>query len=101
MRGDLHILFTCDAVDNSARGHTRLGSGPGDFTPAAGRGAVARATLYFMLRYPCKAEGFSRTQIETLLQWHRETPVSDYERLRNSAIAGLQGNRNPLIDHPE
>jgi endonuclease I len=27
--------------------------------------------------------------------------VSDYERHRNFAIAELQGNRNPLIDHPD
>ena len=27
--------------------------------------------------------------------------MNDYERHRNFAIAELQGNRNPLIDHPE
>jgi endonuclease G, mitochondrial len=27
--------------------------------------------------------------------------VSDYERHRNAAIFERQGNRNPLIDHPE
>jgi endonuclease G, mitochondrial len=27
--------------------------------------------------------------------------VEEYERHRNAAIAELQGNRNPLIDHPQ
>lgn len=27
--------------------------------------------------------------------------MSEYERHRNAAIAEIQGNRNPLIDHPE
>ena len=33
--------------------------------------------------------------------WHRANPVEEYERHRNAAIAEAQGNRNPLIDHPE
>ena len=36
-----------------------------------------------------------------LLKWHESAPVSDYERHRNAAIFEKQGNRNPLIDHPE
>ncbi|MEU5168064.1 endonuclease [Streptomyces mutomycini] len=28
-------------------------------------------------------------------------PVSEYELHRNAAIAEIQGNRNPLIDHPD
>ena len=39
--------------------------------------------------------------IATLLQWHEAEPVSEYERHRNAAIFERQGNRNPLIDHPE
>ena len=40
-------------------------------------------------------------RLELLLAWHEEDPVSLYERHRNTASAELQGNRNPLIDHPE
>jgi len=36
-----------------------------------------------------------------ILDWHEEDPVRDYERHRNFVIAALQGNRNPLIDHPD
>jgi endonuclease G len=31
----------------------------------------------------------------------RGEPAGDYERHRNAAIAEVQGNRTPLIDHPE
>ena len=36
-----------------------------------------------------------------LLGWHGAEPVGEYERHRNAAIHERQGNRNPLIDHPE
>ncbi|MEU9014914.1 endonuclease [Streptomyces sp. NPDC048479] len=36
-----------------------------------------------------------------LLSWHENEPVSEYELHRNAAIAEIQGNRNPPIDHPE
>jgi endonuclease G, mitochondrial len=40
-------------------------------------------------------------RLEILLGWHETDPVSAYERHRNWVISGLQGDRNPLIDHPE
>jgi len=36
-----------------------------------------------------------------LLQWHQSDPVSQLEIDRNEAIFGIQGNRNPFVDHPE
>jgi endonuclease G, mitochondrial len=36
-----------------------------------------------------------------LVGWHDAEPVSEYERHRNAAIFERQGNRNPLIDHPD
>ena len=37
----------------------------------------------------------------TLLEWHAQDPVDDFERNRNNVIYDYQGNRNPFIDHPE
>ena len=75
------------------------------FQPTAGLGAVARATLYFLLRYPGAIRRgpttYTEERIKMLLGWHKEVPVSMYERHRNQTIYEIQGNRNPLIDHPE
>jgi endonuclease G, mitochondrial len=120
MRGDLHHLFACEPRCNSFRGNlpyadfpdprealmTDCGSsGVAGFEPGAGKGPVARATLYFLLRYPGQvgdeARELQRERVALLLDWHRAEPVGEYERHRNAAIAELQGNRNPLIDHPE
>jgi endonuclease I len=75
------------------------------FEPAAGKGPVARATLYFLLLYPGLVGDTPREltadRLAILLEWHGDEPISVYEQHRNFAIAELQGNRNPLIDHPE
>lgn len=116
MRGDLHHLFSCEPNCNSFRGNTpyfdfpdygealRTDCGkrePGEFEPANGKGAVARATLYFLLRYPGVIRTYSERHLHTLLGWHRADPPGEWERHRNAAIFERQGNRNPLIDHPE
>ena len=119
MRGDLHHLFACDIECNSLRANSLYIDFPqeveGDcglssanhshFEPAAGKGAVARATLYFMLRYPGQIgdskNEYSAADIQMLLQWHRQDPPAEFEFHRNAEIANKQGNRNPLIDFPE
>lgn len=120
MRGDVHHLFACEPKCNSFRGNIpyfefadweeKVQSDCGKretqgFEPTAGKGAVARATLYFLLRYPGEinrnSHEYTEDRIRTLLEWHREEPPGDYERHRNAAIQELQGNRNPLIDFPD
>ena len=117
MRGDLHHLFACDSRCNSYRGNRRYHESSGvsnetvakcgirtdndkGFQPMAGHGAVARATLYFLLRYPKKAAAYGAEDLALLLEWHKKEPPSLYEKHRNQAIQELQGNRNPFIDHP-
>ncbi|MCF6365841.1 MAG: endonuclease [Bacteroidales bacterium] len=39
--------------------------------------------------------------LNIMLQWHTQDPVSQKEIDRNDAVYGIQGNRNPFIDHPE
>lgn len=120
MRADLHHLFTCEPRCNSFRGNIPYWEFPPEheairencgqqqgrkFEPHAGKGAAARATLYFLLRYPGQIGDQGRElqpdRMRILLNWHDEHPVTDWEKHRNQAIAAAQGNRNPLIDHPE
>ncbi|MEH7237699.1 endonuclease I family protein [Bacillus sp. JJ1562] len=121
MRGDLHHLFTCEKDCNSARSNypyfdfvdyapkmvteaIRAHCGKyedGRFEPESGKGEVARATLYFLLRYPGEISRYSYEDIEMLLDWHREHKVSLYEKHRNKEIFHIQKNRNPLIDFPQ
>ena len=119
MRGDLHHLFACESGCNSFRGNhpyydfdvrevvreecgRRQEEG---FEPGANKGPVARATLYFLLRFPgvvtdARAE-LPADRLPTPLDWHTAEPPAEYELHRNAVAAQMQGNRNPLIDHPE
>lgn len=88
------------------------------------KGDVARSILYMVVRYDgdkcddCVLDlelvnGVANTSeiinnqvgrigdLNTLLKWHYEDPVSDVERKRNEVVFGYQGNRNPFIDHEE
>lgn len=115
MRGDLHHLFSCEPRCNSFRSNFPLvqhelertmqdcGRVESEtFEPKGGKGAVARATLYFMLRYPgIVGSRYAGRRLETLLSWHRQFEPDEWELHRNSAIFELQGNRNPFIDFPQ
>jgi len=119
MRGDLHHLFACEVKCNSFRSNypyidftdfdpdeiVRDACGKGEnsrFEPERNKGAVTRATLYYLLRYPRQLSSkYDQNTLKTLLDWHRQFAVTDYERHRNATAAQLQGNRNPLIDFPE
>jgi endonuclease I/V8-like Glu-specific endopeptidase len=119
MRGDLHHLFTCESGCNSFRGNIpyfdfddfeeavrdECGKRDGNqFEPGNGKGEVARATLYFLLRYPEEINAvlkeYTKDRIALLLDWHQNHKVTEHERHRNAAIYSRQGNRNPLIDFP-
>jgi endonuclease I len=75
------------------------------FEPERGKGTVARAVLYFLLRYPRQVGDEGREmqpdRLPMLLDWHRQNPPDEYEKHRNAAIFEKQGNRNPLIDKPD
>lgn len=120
MKGDLHHLFTCETACNEFRGNlpffdfpdfedtVKKGcgkKGENKFEPSQGNGTVARATLYFLLRYPGEINNnpkeYTKDKLQILLKWHKEKAVSEYELHRNAEIFKVQGNRNPLIDHPE
>lgn len=84
------------------------------------KGYVARAMLYFAVRYEdnWNDSGWSShtTQynplngtsnqfyetwfINTMLDWHNANPPSKFEIDRNNASYIVQGNRNPFVDNP-
>ena len=119
-KADIHHLFTEQVQCNGSRSNYPLGNvkngeeitscgivnkrGRG-FEPNAGKGALARATMYFVTRYPGEVGNsnneMKHADMEQMLQWHKEYPVTDYERHRNETIQDAQGNRNPFIDFPE
>lgn len=86
-------------------------SGLGFEPPEAFKGDLARTYFYMAVRYEgeftcCGMEGVSGPNLQAWLEaqlraWHTQDPVSAKEIARNEAIFGLQGNRNPFIDHPE
>jgi endonuclease G len=115
-RGDLHHLFTCESGCNSFRGNipyfdfpdfeeaVRDACGKREterFEPSAGKGAVARATLYFLLRYPGTIDAtYKKDRLRMLARWSDAKPVDRWEQHRNAEIERMQGNRNPFIDFP-
>ena len=80
------------------------------------KGDIARCLLYFVTRYQSQLSGFSSGNIlntsnvnqglvtwelNILLLWHQQDPVSQKEIDRNNSAYSYQKNRNPFIDHPE
>lgn len=78
------------------------------------KGDVARMIFYFVTRYQSKLSSFSSGnmlgnsafpglqtwELNVLLAWHNQDPVSQAEITRNNASYAYQGNRNPFIDNP-
>lgn len=76
------------------------------------KGDFARTYFYMCTRYYTEDSGWGTNDmitganlkpwaIELLKKWHQQDPVSAKEIARNNAVYGIQGNRNPFIDHPE
>ena len=116
MRGDLHHLFACERKCNSFRGNTpytdfpdylevvRESCGKSEARAASSRGAARGRRLgrRSTSRFAIRSSASTRTKrLALILAWHEAEPVSEYERHRNAAIFERQGNRNPLIDHPD
>jgi len=119
MKADLHHLFTAEMKCNSYRNNhpygqeqkivnTRAGCGkvmqatPNVFEPDHNKGAAARATLYFLVRYPgyITTARLTYDSLDTIIGWAKASPPSIWELHRNAGIYVAQGNRNPFIDYP-
>ena len=116
MKSDIHHLFPTDVTSNSQRGNLPFGivtgtpswqqggskMGGGKFEPRdLHKGTVARAMMYFVLRYQNYSNFFSGNQEGTLLDWHSAFPPSAQDLARNNDIQQLQSNRNPFTDYPQ
>jgi len=120
-KSDLYHLYPVDEYANNIRGNLPFGNvtngqnwensgskrGYDDnsvlvFEPRdIHKGNVARAMIYFAIRYDNPFAPFFDIQEDTLKEWNKQYPVTEIEAQRNNAIAALQHKRNPFIDHPE
>lgn len=126
---DLHNLKPCDMSVNASKGNKSFDEGGQQHNEAVNcnytsytwepadnvKGDIARILFYMDLRYEGDEGEPDLTIIEevdtypnpeignirTLLLWHLQDPVDEFEQNRNSYIYGVQNNRNPFIDHPE
>lgn len=118
---DNHNIFACEGQINNTRGNLKFaevknsgGTRVSEFGHTTdcyvingsyfepcdeAKGEVARACLYCTVYY-----GYNLSQIfdsqDTALKWNAMYPVTPREIYRNNIVQGLQGNRNPFIDHP-
>ncbi len=114
MKSDLFHLFPTDDVANNTRASYPFGMvinptwtvggskyAAGIFEPRdAHKGEVARAMLYFVMRYQ-NYNNFLNTQESILKQWHQQFPPTVVETTRANNIFTQQNNRNPFIDYPQ
>lgn len=124
-KADVHHLFITNANVNSSRSNypfdvvtnvtntythsngyvSKKGTnsaGRTVFEPAdQHKGNLARAMLYFHVRYNMTLSQGGVDMLETLINWHNADPVDANELTRNTLVYGHQYNRNPFVDHPE
>lgn len=94
--------------DNTSTGYSGIVFEPIDDY----KGDLARSMFYMSTRYYTEDGSWSTSAATNksdllawysnlLYEWHLADPVSSKEINRNEGIYGIQGNRNPFIDHPE
>jgi endonuclease I len=107
---DLHNLKPANPSENSSRGNKYYDNATTtvSYAPRAEvRGDLARILFYMVVMYDylelinSTPTLYKMAMLNTLLQWHIDDPVDDFERNRNDVIYDYQKNRNPFIDYPE
>lgn len=138
MQNDIHHVIPSDGFVNGQRGSIPFGEvasanwtsdngsqrGTSAITGYSGtvfepidefKGDIARAILYFAVRYQNNVDTFSFEMfngtedqvfetwaLDMLLDWHYNIdPVDNREIIRNNAAYDFQGNANPFVSHPE
>ena len=128
---DIHMPRPTISSENSSRGNSffvegmnHSSNGWDPYTAgysAESRGEAARITFYCMLVNSKLAlapnnttpsgtdsvtgisfgSGHTMGNLETLIKWNINYPVTQREKNRNEGAEYLQGNRNAFVDHPE
>lgn len=128
---DTHQLRPCNSSVNSSKGNKDFDNGGNTHSIATectytdttwevrdiAKGDIARMMFYMATRYEGENDEpdlqlidyiqdlYSKDpfhgKLSTLLEWHKQDPVDEYEMRRNEVVYSFQGNRNPFIDHPE
>jgi endonuclease I len=122
MRSDIFHLYPTNSNANNTRGSFPFGKVVSNITWQQGgsklgnnsqgaivfeprdvhKGDVARAVLYFIIRYSTNYGNYlGIDQEQSLREWNNFDTVSIREKNRNIAIASYQQKRNPFIDHYE
>jgi len=67
------------------------------------KGIISRAAMYFLYTYPKYTNKILKDIIDpyTILTWHHQYPVSEFEIYKNYEIAKIQGNKNMFINNPQ
>lgn len=110
---DYHNLKPENPSVNSSRGNKYFAETTTSTSyapPSVVRGDVARILFYMVTMWPelslvdvVSGDPAISTigQLSLFVKWHLEDPVDAFEDNRNEVIYGLQGNRNPFVDHEE
>jgi deoxyribonuclease-1 len=112
MEGDMHNLVPAVGEVNGDRSNFKYGMIEGEsrvygacdaeldfkakrFEPSPDvYGDIARIYFYMSERYDIR---LSKQQRQLFEAWNKLDPVSDWERVKNSRVEQVQGNRNPYI----
>ena len=110
---DFHNLKPESPSVNSSRGNKYFAETTTSTSyapPAVVRGDIARILFYMVTMWPELSlvdviSGdpaiYTIGQLSLFVKWHLQDPVDAFEDNRNEVIYGLQGNRNPYVDHEE
>jgi endonuclease I len=110
---DYHNLKPESPSVNSSRGNKYFAESTTTTSyapPTSVRGDIARILFYMVTMWPELSlvdvvSGdpaiYTIGQLSLFVKWHLEDPVDAFEDNRNEVIYGLQGNRNPFVDHEE
>ena len=114
LEDDIHMTRPTLTSENSDRGNSFFAASgawdPASFGNESYRGDAARIIMYCTiadtrLKIIDKTSDYSSNhtmgKLSDLLEWNFKYPVAQREKNRNEGAEGLQGNRNPFIDHPE